>query len=83
MGREAVADSPFDQEMQDWMARAIPAMVKVHDAVHKICEEGRYEQRPPITCPMCGKESNRYSCAWDYNKHVHFNCGHCDFGFME
>jgi transposase-like protein len=57
-------------------------IVRVIRDVRAIYAAGRGNERPPIECPWCGNQATGYSCAWNYNKHVHFKCEHCGHAFM-
>lgn len=58
---------------------------KIINEVMNIYEKsnGEPKVKPFINCPVCEVETDKYACAWEYNKHVHFFCENCEFSFMQ
>lgn len=55
------------------------------DRVMELYEEhsGNPDESLTVDCPMCEQATTNYFCAWTINKHVHFHCPNCKFGFIQ
>lgn len=68
-----------DMELFDGICNLFDIVLEIYEEVGG--ELG--EDRPEVICPACKKNTKNYSCAWNYNKHVHFYCEHCNLSIMQ
>jgi hypothetical protein len=68
-------------EMSIYTKSIIAAVDRVLELYEQHC--GNPDEDTAVDCPMCEQPTRSHFCAWDMNKHVHFRCTHCQFGFVQ